>query len=1100
MKSRYVKLLTITILLILHNMGEGQIVFENSDFESNLYCDPSDCEDTDIGCIEGWWNHSPGGVYDEFAWMYYADYFDCSETNLVLTSCGDERGILVAAGTGSLGVMHPATNNPFLNKKSSGAYELKINVNLIDYIGSGVHIKLYGDSYPIKHIPNTAEFIGASRILTEIDLCDIVSIVITDPEKVDLLTNFEYIFFVIDNDVDPVPAPLAEETLIAHAVLDNLSVCRFLDIDFSTSQCGQVCINLNSECEQGCDEDRYFDPLLDDCYMQVIWYDGPGEFANQVGEECFLPYFGSGQCCIELPEFGTYYPIIEILTVVDGESYLEVYYYEYEYQPCQTVTVTASDSWDSGDVSPFARYELITVNSGVTLTIESDLILRFCEDGKLVINPGGKVILNGTLTSSCNDGWTGVEVQGNGSTNQYPSGGIYPQGRFFCNPGSLIENAQTAVKLYGPDTDDTGGQIYADEANFINNSRGFDFFPYKNYFPTPGKQKHYFSTIRNCTFDITEGYTIPWKFKEHIRMYGVFGINIAGSALGNHKYLESATSPSEYGIGILALDAGFITSTTAVDQGDEPCLPGMCETYNNCSFYGLGFGVFAGRIFDNKPFQVYGAEFSNCYFGIANYSVSGCNIILNKFYMGVIQELDGMDSDQVGVALSSYMAGMTIEGNQFILDGELTDHSIGIAVDQVGDMNNGIRQNKFVGLNVGNEAFGRNSNSTSFPLALPSGLHYTCNENVDVSDNDFYVPGAELYLENIIRKWQRQYPNAINSEYVAAGNIFSTTGDPVDGDFGNYGDETLIYFHYTDLSQTPMDYSGINLVIEYPNTCAPRFCIEPCLKLADFSSEVDAFYSNKNDLQDALIEEDIELAAAYKVQLDSNSYRILRYLELDTADFKLDTLRAWYARIGSLACDILLAGSFGGSGNYSHVNKTIDSIPSRFDLETDQSFDLRRLKYTYGILSARSVFSLTNTDYDSLSLFSEGIGASSNLARSILAINDSIFTPRYYIPGEINPRSEVERKNPSASEPKISIFPNPVSDILQVEVPKEMGSYLELKLIDLSGKILSTYRLQHGTNYIDLSNNVSSLSHGFYLYQIKSEAVILANGKLIYID
>lgn len=1105
MKTKCHVIFMIAFLLIIQIEGFGQIVLENSDFESDLYCDPSDCEDSDISCIDGWWNHNPGGDWDQFAWIYYADYFDCSETNLDLTSCGDERGILLAAGTGSLGVMYPATNNPFLNEKNSGAYELKFNINVIEYIGAltGVYVKLYGDSYPTEQISSTAELIGVSQVISNTDICNMASIVISDPEKVDLLTSFEYIYFVIDKDTDPFapePDPPAEPSLIAEAVMDNLSVCRFLDIDISLAQCGQICVNLTSDCGLICDEDRYYDPELDDCYMQVTWFDDQIQTGNQVDDECYLPYFGSGQCCIDAPEFGTYYAYIEFLTVNDEGPHHEFYEFEYEYQDCLTTTVTSSStSWGAGDIPPFARYELITVNSGATLTIEDDLVLRFCEDGKLVIKPGGVVILNGVLTSSCNAGWKGVEVQGNGTTNQWPSGGLFPQGRLFCNPESLIENALTAVKLYGPTINDTGGQIYAEGAYFTNNSRGLDFFPYKNYFPTPGKQKRYFSTIRNCIFDITEGYVTPWRFNEHIRMYGIFGIDINGTTFGNHRPLESATRSTEYGIGILAIDAGFNVGLTAVDQGNEPCLPTMCEIYNKSSFYGLGMGVFAGRITDNRPFQVYGAEFSNCYFGIGNYSVSGCNILLNQFNMGEIQDLVGVDDDQVGIGLSSYMAGMTIEGNQFILNGELADHSIGIAADYLGDMNNGIRKNKFVGLTVGNEAMGRNANS--FSSSLPSGLNYTCNENIDVSVNDFYVPEAEMYLESIIRKWQRQYPNAVSSGYTAAGNKFSSSGDPIDGDFGNYGDETVNYFYDdNDLSQIPIDFSGINLVTESSNACSPSFCLAPCLNSSDFSSKVDAFYTNKNELKDALIEEDIELAAAYQLKLDSNSFNILRYVEYDTTDYKLDTLRAWYARIGSIACDILLAGSFCGSGTFTHVNKTIDSIPSRFDLEADQVVDLRRLKYAYGILSARSVFSLTSTDYDSLTLFSEGIGASSNLARSILAVNDSIYSPRYYIPGEISPRSVVHKKDPRTYEPKISVFPNPVCDALYVEVPKEMGSNLELIIFDLSGKVISTFKIHNGTNYIDLSNKVRSMSNGFYLYQIKSETSILANGKLIYIE
>src|SRR5690349_14042227 len=108
------------------------------------------------------------------------------------------------------------------------------------------------------------------------------------------------------------------------------------------------------------------------------------------------------------------------------------------------------------------------------------------------LNPGGKVFLNGTLTASCEAGWDGVEVQGDGEANQYDNEGL-AQGYLECNKPALIEHALVAVKLYGPDWEDAGGQIYAEGANFINNRRGLDFAPYNNYFPEVTDQKSYYS-------------------------------------------------------------------------------------------------------------------------------------------------------------------------------------------------------------------------------------------------------------------------------------------------------------------------------------------------------------------------------------------------------------------------------------------------------------------------------------------------------------------------------------------------------------------------------------------------------------------------------
>jgi hypothetical protein len=119
----------------------------------------------------------------------------------------------------------------------------------------------------------------------------------------------------------------------------------------------------------------------------------------------------------------------------------------------------------------------------------------------------------------------------------------------------------------------------------------------------------------------------------------------------------------------------------------------------------------------------------------------------------------------------------------------------------------------------------------------------------------------------------------------------------------------------------------------------------------------------------------------------------------------------------------LLAWDFLTLCEFTELENTLDNIPIRFHLSNEEEFDLTRVKNVYGILEARSIFGLNSSDLDSLRLYSESIGQSSSLSRSILALVDTIYTPTYFIPEEINPRSSFNKTNGAILEGDIELFP-----------------------------------------------------------------------------
>ncbi len=1057
-----------------------------------MHCDPSDCEVTDISCIEGWWNHVPSGYHDGLAWLFYDDFYDCVEEDYSLNSCGGERGMRMFGGTGSTGFCHPTTDNPFFGFNPLAAYQIQCQLNIIDKTSGGVRVEIWVDDSATAQTSPTSHYVGTSQVVTALDYCYDLKIAITDPPKVLDLVTHPFLIFVVKPELGPSP-PISVHTV--EAVLDNPSACVLLDIELSRFKCDNICVNTTTDCPSECTIDRAYDIELDDCYIQVVWFEDE-EYTEEI-LECYSPYIGTTECCFTPSEPGTYYGIVSVLFQINGEPVVATHYIEVEHEPCSTVVISTNTTWDGTDLSDATRFETITVQSGFTLTIEDDLTVRFCEDGKLIIQPGGTVMLNGTLTAACNVGWEGVEVQGNGSTNQYPQSGVYPQGRLFCNPGSRIEHARIGARLYGPDYSDAGGQVFADGASFVNNSRGLDFAPFHNYFSTIDKQKFYNASIRNCVFEVDESYVYPGAFTHHIRLDGVFGIGIYGTYFGNTRQIPDNNDPRVYGVGVMSVNSQFTVGSSAVMQSSEPCLPGDCTIFQRSRFDGLCIGVFAGRTMRNRPFQVYDSEFRRCFFGISNEGVSGANILFNDFLMGEIKELK-FDENQVGVSLSGYQQIGAIQENTFVHSPGNADYTIGIVSRNIGEMDNVIRRNTFDGLHIGNEAFEMNAIFSEF---YSEGLRLLCNENMNVHDKDFYVRDTEGY--DVIHRWQAENVDGV---WVAAGNTFSGTGDPDDGYYANYGDESINYVYDENYADQIPDVDAIVGVTTYPSgeaDCDPLFCLHPCASAGVIGDVISRYYDQKADFIVAVGNEDHDLASYHQIVMDSCLNHIVRYHEYDTASFDLDTMRIWYQRMKSISGYLMLSGDYLQMQEFSDAADIIDSIYTHFVLNADQITDIGRVERLTEILSARMPDAYTSADIDTLRLYASGFGGSFSLARSALSLLDSLFTPRYYIPNEIEPRSVASSSSSIFSLPfkKIALSPNPVSAILNIEVlePEFRGD--RYRILDVNSRIVQQGNLEmmNGENTVRIDRKLIS---GLYILQVLSldgrfisEKFVISNGQ-----
>ncbi|HLF63999.1 MAG TPA: hypothetical protein VI603_09605 [Saprospiraceae bacterium] len=761
----------------------------------------------------------------------------------------------------------------------------------------------------------------------------------------------------------------------------------------------------------------------------------------------------------------------------------------------RTVVISSDSLWTEETVphdGDFFVRDTLIVLSGNSFTIDSNVTIKFAEDAVLIIEPNAELHLYGTLTSllPCK-GWQGVKVYGNGEENQYLDfqEGVYHHGALYGYPGSLIENAETGVELWGPDPEDTGGRILCTETEFKNNAVGVSFLPYENF---KGSQPHpYIARFKECTFLVDDGFNLP-VFYQHVSLYGVDGLRFTGCRFGNISSSVDYESQHEYGYGIAAVDAGFIVSaSTVAPENPEPCLPGPggCTVLQRSVFKGLGYGIWTGSIESNRIFRVYQADFEDCYTGIEVDGVSGGLMLFNEFDMGTVPDPDIMDGDQVGIKLNQQLAGFAIEENTFTESSGNTNNTIGIAAENLGEMNTVIRKNTFSGLTIANEAFGVNAGEDQLGII---GLRYICNINTTISDKDFFVKSTEYGTDKISAL---QAGIASDGSSIATGNQFSSTGDQDDGDFANYGVQIAEYHYYASSPvQVPDDIEGIGNTEEaQQNSCSQEYCAPPCLSSNDLADLSDEYFEYLDFYEDFLNESEWSKAAVSKAIMDQASLLIVQHYFVDSTSFHRDSLQAWYARILTVSGDILLAKDYASEGDYTTARQVLANMSARFSLTTAVEDDIADIDTIFGMLDARGLQGLTQGDIDDLVGFSENEGHSASMARSLLMLNGYRFETQYVLP-DPDPEPFIWlSENSVPSFETVTVYPNPVNDdLINITIPEHsVYKTITIEISNIIGQKVAKWSLSEYHNSFKLPSG-----HDVLMYRISGDGQELKTGRI----
>jgi len=410
----------------------------------------------------------------------------------------------------------------------------------------------------------------------------------------------------------------------------------------------------------------------------------------------------------------------------------------------------------------------VVVKNNATLTVNTTV--KFAENAALIVEKGGRLVLNGSgkLTSLCNELWEGVIVHGNPALPQYPSSN---QGKVEINWG-IIERATTGIRLCIPLPSDNptgwaneggGGILLAQGAQIYRCITGISFAPYP------------YDNISSFDLSVIKMLELPGDvpFYACMLLNGLNGLTIKGVEFLNSNYFLWYT-----GYGIYSFNSKFTTDYYCMNQDNSEECEEVFRLKN--TFQRFRYGIYAENVGTNKFVKIHYSSFE-----LNRYGVYGSALILPEFQNNYFLAYDNPD-----LSYCLYLNNCdqySIEANKFEGNPYHLYEDIGVYIRNSGPQNNEVYRNTFQNLKYAAVADGYNRYTPA-----QTGLCFKCNDFITCT-NDILVPLPDPPLVNVNYSGIRPYqgtPGSLNTD--AAGNTFSSNGIL---NYANYLNP-IVYVHH----------------------------------------------------------------------------------------------------------------------------------------------------------------------------------------------------------------------------------------------------------------------------------------------------------------
>jgi hypothetical protein len=522
-------------------------------------------------------------------------------------------------------------------------------------------------------------------------------------------------------------------------------------------------------------------------------------------------------------------------------------------------------------------------------------------------------------------------------------------------------------------------------------------------------------------------------------------------------------------------------------------------------FKGLSFGIHAVKASLLRVITINGVEFTDCYKGIYASQAIGIDISACKFFMGKIPNPVVYDR-QFGTIINQ-TSTYKYRGNKSYGPAVNVEKTIGTCINDCGDLNNVVFQNRYEDLMIGNVA-----NLVNAGGPVPRGLLYECNTNVEVYGFDFTQPALGDVVRNI-----QGIPTGGAGSFRATGNKFSYNPNVLESDFSYHGGGNLDYRYLPDNpnvpgdeGQEPLDFFGLNKTISPPNlNCSTWFEGEPPLLTGyALQEEKNRHYLNRPlyaaanaNYQAALSSGNSTLAAYYReratyhrAEMDASAGNVLYALMRDTVTVSRDSLRQWALHLETFGSDLDVVMDDLISGEPAKAQAVYNAIPGRFTLSVPQQNDFMQFGQIIPILSTQQIGALDAPAQQTLlDLAQQAPGIAGQTAKSLLQLQGFRFqSAECGLPEccQFSERGGERSRNQEGTGRSFKVYPNPAQTSVTFEWPDQTAP-AQLSIFDVTGRLVWTQEFQQRAVW-----EAANAPGGIYFYTVSIEGTLLNTGKI----
>ena len=715
--------------------------------------------------------------------------------------------------------------------------------------------------------------------------------------------------------------------------------------------------------------------------------------------------------------------------------------------------------------SPSSLANTLYVRNGGTLTITSTL--NCYENASIIVEPGGKVIVNGGILTAAQNGkmWKGIVVLGDPTkqqTSEY-------QGTIELKSGAAIEHALCAIDVASPGNyvnpcggpigngNFGGGIIRADSATFYNNLRSVNYYPYE----TPSMMGVFIDNVgrfTNCTFTDDSSNCFEYTNDNyHVKLWGVRNVTFEGCL-----FEDNNSSYSQHG-GVYSLDAGVKVKNYCSLKKVSPYIDCACPSaYTTPTiFRKLIMGINSENTESWHQIYIDQSKFDTIPIAVQisnqnNYRVTRCDI---NYSLG----LHSFNS-----------SGYRIEENNFYGN----TYFNGIYVKNSGIADNQIYKNNFMNLNYGIFISGINGTNDFKP---PHGLQLKCN-NFTSNDKDIWGDFGSILPSQ-------------GSPSAGADNTFVGT---INNTFFWFGSHALSYYHSPGNNHVP--YNPIGNVTVYNNAapceCASTFCLPiggKALAGAD-SLEQYKMFQEQYDKLFAQLEKNPELLSELLIISDAmrelSDHAISRIL--GDSILYIETLKRWYEVVRTPVAKYCLAEGYFNERNYEQSEAILREIPSMFAFNESELMEHENYmrfhhfkKQMY--LSGKNWDKLDEAEVAYLQTIAEATnGRSSSMANGVLCFFYNICEEFKIEYGEgFPPKNAATETQTTDTQNKdtnyeLSIYPNPTQSEIAVVTNNPAVKIVQTEIYDFTNRRVHQQTVNQSYGTLRLND----LAQGVYVLKV----------------